>query len=269
MTSTFLFALLTNRAYLADWQAPLPLDQIFDSPNIDWSYDSLNPESAIKDMKTTEVNVIDFDARLLDNQFLLSNWTTKYPDPFIKFYTNRGMIIRTFYSKYYTQPLTEMGLKKHTAFGCIFDYLFRPIPSAMSFITKYTSLFSINNIFSVGIQIRTREDTNALQDYEYFFHCADQLTQTYAAPNQKVIYFLITDSVALRDEAVQKLEHVIISGLPVKSHHSHHDHVDDVINAVIENWILSKTNYRVYIFKKLFILIRSYLFFIKLFIIYR
>ncbi|CAI2163033.1 6013_t:CDS:2 [Funneliformis geosporum] len=245
MTSTFLFALLTNRAYLADWQTPLPLDKIFDSPNIDWSFDSLSPESVIKDLKTIEISVIDFDTQHLDNHFLLSNWTTKYPDPFIKFYTNRGMIIRTFDSKYYAQPLKDIGLRPHTAFGCIFDYLFRPTPPAMSFITKYTSLFSIHNIYSVGIQIRAREDTNALQDYEYFFRCADQLTRTYAAPDQKVIYFLITDSVALRDEAVQKLEHVIISGLPIKSHHGHHDNIDDVNNAIIENWILSKTDYRV------------------------
>ena len=248
MTSTFLFALLTNRAYVADWQAPLPLDTIFDSPNIDWSYDSLNPESVIKDLKNSEINVIDFDAQQIDNQFLLSNWTTKYPDPFIKFYTNRGMIIRTFDSKYYAQPLKEIGLRPHTAFGCIFDYLFRPSTSAMSFITKYTSLFLLENIFSVGIQIRAREDTDALQDYQHFFNCADQLTQTYAVPDQKVIYFLITDSVALRNEAVQKLEHVIISGLPIQSNHGHYDHADDVNNAIIENWILSKTDYRVCIY---------------------
>ncbi|CAJ0878597.1 282_t:CDS:1, partial [Entrophospora sp. SA101] len=43
MASTFLFALLTDRAFLADWQVPLPLDAIFTAPNIDWSYDSLNP----------------------------------------------------------------------------------------------------------------------------------------------------------------------------------------------------------------------------------
>ncbi|RIA80736.1 hypothetical protein C1645_838153 [Glomus cerebriforme] len=245
MTTTFLFGLLTNRAYLADWQAPLPLDAIFDSPNIDWSYDSLNPESVIRDLKSSEINVIDFDAQQIDNQFLLSNWTTKYPDPFIKLYTNRGMIIRTFDSKYYAQPLKEIGLRPHTAFGCIFDYLFRPPASAMSFITKYTSLFLLNNIFSVGIQIRAREDTNALQDYKHFFHCADQLTQTYAVPDHKVIYFLITDSEELRNEAVQKLEHVIISGLPIKSNHSHHDHADDVNNSIIENWILSQTDYRI------------------------
>ncbi|CAB4392105.1 unnamed protein product [Rhizophagus irregularis] len=245
MTSTFLFSLLTNRAFLSDWQAPLPLDAIFDSPNIDWSYDSLDPEPTIKDLQSSEINVIDFDAQQIDNQFLLSNWSTKYPDPFIKFHTNRGMIIRTFDSKYYAQPLKEIGLRPHTAFGCIFDYLFRPSTSTMSFISKYTSLFSLNNIFSVGIQIRIRGDTNALQDYKHFFHCADQLTQTYAVPDHKVIYFLITDSEALRNEAVQKLEHVIISGLPIQSNHSHHDHADDVNNAIIENWILSKTDYRI------------------------
>ncbi|CAH1756189.1 23155_t:CDS:2 [Entrophospora sp. SA101] len=248
MTSTFLFALLTDRAFLADWQVPLPLDTIFDSSNIDWSYDSFNSDYLTKDLNTTELNIIDYNSKHLDYHFSLSNWTTRYPEPFIKFYTNQGLIQRAFDSKYYSSKLKEMGLRPHTAFGCFLDYLFTPIPPALSFITQYTALFALPNIFSVGIHIQvgdSYEQSHLLQDYGYFFNCADQLTQTYAAPDQKVIYYLVTDSLKLRTEAYTKLEHVIISGLQIDSGHGHYDQANGVINAIIENSILSKTDYRV------------------------
>src|SRR3954470_11570499 len=164
MKSAFVFALLTNRAFLADWQTPFPLDTIFNSPNLNWNHDSLNPSSDIQNLETSELNVIDFDAKNLDQQFMLSNWTTKYPSPFIKFYSNRGMIIRSFDSKYYSQLLKEMGLRPHTTFGCVLDYLFRPVPSALSFITQYTSLFALPGVFTVGIQIDARNELTSLQD---------------------------------------------------------------------------------------------------------
>src|SRR5437867_1054668 len=122
MTSAFVFALLTNRAFLADWQTPFPLETIFNLPNINWSHDSLK----------------------------------------------------------------EMGLRPHTTFGCVVDYLFRPSPTVLSFITQYTSLCSLPSIFTVGIHINTQNEFISLQDYDHYFNCADQLTQTYAAPYQKV-----------------------------------------------------------------------------------
>nr|CAG8601412.1 5690_t:CDS:2 [Entrophospora candida] len=248
MASTFLFALLTDRAFLADWQVPLPLDAIFESPNIDWSYDSFDPSYVIKDLDTTEINIIDYDSQDLDYYFPHTNWTTRYPGPFIKFYTNQGLIQRTFDSKYYSSKLKEIGLEPHTAFGCIVDYLFRPVPPALSFITQYTALFALPNIFSVGIHIRTGdvyEQTLSLQDYSHFFSCADQITRTYAPPNKKVIYYLVTDSIKLREEAYSKFNHVIISGFSIDPGHDYYDHADGVNNAIVENWILSKTDYRV------------------------
>ncbi|CAB4415823.1 unnamed protein product [Rhizophagus irregularis] len=127
------------------------------------SHDSLNPSSNIRELETSEINVIDFDAKNLDQQFMLSNWTTKYPN---------------------------MGLRSHTTFGCVVDYLFRPAPSALSFITQYTSLFALPSIFTVGIQINAQNGFTSLQDYNHYFNCADQLTQTYAALNQKLFIIL-------------------------------------------------------------------------------
>ncbi|UZO00732.1 uncharacterized protein OCT59_011851 [Rhizophagus irregularis] len=153
---------------------------------------SLNPSSNISELETSEINVIDFDAKNLDQQFMLSNWTTKYPSTFIKFYSNRGMNIRSFDSKYYSQSLKDIGLRPHTIFGCVVDYLFRPAPSALSFITQYTSLL---------------------------------LFQVY-----------------LRST---KIEHFVVSELPANSNLDNLHNPDNVINAMIESWIFSKTDYRI------------------------
>ena len=37
MVSTFLYSILTKRAFSVSWQQPAPFDTLFDSPHIDWS----------------------------------------------------------------------------------------------------------------------------------------------------------------------------------------------------------------------------------------
>jgi hypothetical protein len=253
MSSTFIFALLTDRAFLAEWRIPPPLEAIFGSPNIDWSYDSSDPGAVLKDLIPTSLDVVNFSAQHIDRLFLHSNWTIKYPEPFIKFHTNRGMVLRTFSSRIYAPQLNTMGMRQHTAFGCIIDYLFRPSPPAISFITEYTALFTLPRIFSVGIEIGTGESKNdnsygnfqkySLSRYQQFFKCANQLAATYAMPWQKVVYYLVTDSETLRNEAIATMENVMVSGLPIGT--AENGPADAMHNSVIENWILSKTNYRV------------------------
>jgi len=182
MSSTFIFALLTDRAFLAEWKTPPPLEAIFESPNIDWSYDSSDPDTVLKDLIPTPLDVVNFSAQHIDRLFLHSNWTIKYPEPFIKFHTNRGMVLRTFSSRIYAPQLNIMGLRPHTSLGCILDYLFRPSPPVMSFIAEYAALFTLPRVFSVGIQINTGENKPehsignsqkySLHRYKNFFKCA-------------------------------------------------------------------------------------------------
>ena len=37
MVTTFLYSILTKRAFSVSWQQPSPFDMLFDSPYIDWS----------------------------------------------------------------------------------------------------------------------------------------------------------------------------------------------------------------------------------------
>lgn len=257
MTSTFFFALMTGRTFLAEWQAPVPLEMVFDSPNVDWSFDSSDPDVVLRmlDTRPRDIDIIHFNAPQMDRLFAESSWDQKWPEPWLRMFTNRGMIIRSFEYQQLRPKLMALGLKPHTAFSCILDFLFRPHPSALDFITDYTALLALPNIFSIGIQIRTGDtsminpaydQSNTIEKHDNFFRCADQIAKTFAMPDQRVVYFLITDSEHLRQDAVERLQdRTIVSGLPIEHIHKRRGHVDGVHNAIIENWILAKTTYRV------------------------
>lgn len=266
MTSGFLFSLVTGRAFHAEWQAPIPMDVVFDSPFIDWSFSSFtsaeHPVFGQQELveQARELDIIHFNAESTDRVFGTRDWDapivndklTKgmeardlaFASPWIKFFTNRGMIYRAFRYRRLQSRLHALDLKPHTAFSCILSYLFTPKPSAQEFINAYTSVFSLPSVFSVGIQIRTGDMSmkdatydkqNTVEVHKEFFQCADQLAETYALPDQKVLYYLVTDSAHLRQDAMQKLrDRVVISGLGITHIHQKSGHADGVYNAVIE-----------------------------------
>ena len=149
------------------------------------------------------------------------------------------MVYRSFSYGHLQNRISSLKLKPLTAFSCILNYLFRPKPPALAFISDYSSVFALPSVFSVGIQIRTGDasmkdpeydTTNALDVHSAFFKCADQLAEMYSMPDQKVrhfnprrvnrlscarqvLYYLVTDSAHLREEAIRKLGNkVVVTG---------------------------------------------------------
>jgi len=86
---------------------------------------------------------------------------------------------------------------------------------------------------------------NSIEPYLPFFDCAQQLHQRFA-PNRPLIYYVLTDSYQLRNIIQEKYPNItVITGLPIK----HIDlgqeiQVSDVIDTIIENWILTETQIR-------------------------
>ncbi|KAI8376520.1 uncharacterized protein BYT42DRAFT_498374 [Radiomyces spectabilis] len=297
MISTFFYALLTNRAYLAYWEPtnPLPLEEVFERPHIDWRF---NPEEmrtlfdrqnqsmlSYKSINTLNVKWGAIGRLMFPNganQDFKQLWNASY----VEMQSNRGYIVRTFQeSDRYPQMLADMGLTKENTFRCLSDYLFRPTVGSRQFIQAYRQLFQMDSVLSIGLQIRTDDsamvnpdnDTNTLEKWDYFFHCANELREAKRLPQHKhVVYFLITDSVKLRDEFItlntdESLARrflgeafnettAVITGLPI-SHveaktvatkyrkdvaldNSHQELLDGVNGAIIENWLLSYTDYR-------------------------
>lgn len=128
--------------------------------------------------------------------------------------------------------LDKLGLKPFSAFGCILNYLFRPKPPVLDFITEYTSLFSLPTVFAVGIQIRTGDaemmggsvkQIHSVKNYNHYFKCASDLVKTHAQPDQRAIYFLITDSNELREDAKRIYgDSMVVSGLGIEPVNVHH-----------------------------------------------
>ncbi|CDH55753.1 proteophosphoglycan ppg4 [Lichtheimia corymbifera JMRC:FSU:9682] len=297
MISTFFYALLTDRAYLAHWADanPIPLEVLFERPNIDWSYDPKEMKELFnqpdKGLTHQDVDTLNQKYPVL-GQTLFPNGPTQdfhelWNGTFVEIRSNRGYIVRTFKeSSLYPDILSTMGLHKENTFGCLTDFLFRPTIGSRRFINAYRGLFQMDSILSIGMQIRTDDnamanpqwDSNSLEQWDYFLTCANQLASVKRQPHHKrVVYFLITDSVRLRDEFASINSNstlaemylgqyhnetsTVITGLPIQHiepdqvekyiHVEHHVEVTiermtpGVNSAVIENWLLANTDYRI------------------------
>lgn len=188
------------------------------------------------------------------------------------------------YSTRYTEQLNEMGLTKTNSFRCILDYLFRPTSGARRFINAYKEFFQMDSVLSIGLQIRTddhamahpEDDTNTFEMWDYFLTCANDLRNAKRQPHHKrVVYFLLTDSNRLRQEFVSMNSNqtlrdryiqddqtsMVVTGLPIEhieaktvktkfdanitALDSDYERLLAGVNsAVIDNWLLSYTDYR-------------------------
>jgi hypothetical protein len=88
MTSAFFFALITKRAFHAEWMTPIPLEIVFDSPAIDWSYSSFrSSSSSSRDLdypaifrnetfasEARDLDIIHFDKSAMDVTFGGRDW---------------------------------------------------------------------------------------------------------------------------------------------------------------------------------------------------
>ncbi|KAI7882490.1 hypothetical protein K492DRAFT_229934 [Lichtheimia hyalospora FSU 10163] len=297
MISTFFYALLTDRAYLAHWadENPIPLEILFEKPNIDWTYDPSkvpalfnHPERGIT---YQQVDTLNQKYEVLGNTMFPDGPTQDFQDlwngTFVEARSNRAYIIRTFKeSSIYPETLAKMGLDKENTFGCLTDYLFRPTIGSRRFINAYRDLFQMNSVLSIGMQVRTDDnalanpqlDHNSLEMWDYYLTCANQVASVQRRPHHKrVVYFMITDSLRLRDEfkslntnttlAKQFLGQyfdetsTVVTGLPVE--HIEPEQVEKYIHvenpvevtrermtpgvnsAVIENWLLSYADFRI------------------------
>lgn len=86
----------------------------------------------------------------------------------------------------------------------------------------------------------------SVERHRPFFECARQLADTYADPAQKTIYYLVTDSANLKRDAARILgSQLIVTDMVPQHVHQKSGHADGVLGAVVEDWILQKTDMRV------------------------
>lgn len=102
---------------------------------------------------------------------------------------------------------------------------------------------------------------NTVAKFREYFKCAEQVSQTYAHPAQRVVYYLITDSHTLREDALQAFPgKVVISGLD-QSHmeiaavsgpdgsssgwSTRNDATDGMMRTVAESWTFAATDFSI------------------------
>ncbi|SCZ98362.1 BZ3500_MvSof-1268-A1-R1_Chr3-2g06320 [Microbotryum saponariae] len=287
LSSTFLFAVLTKRAFVLGWEHPIPPDIVFDSPRVDWSTrfraHSTAPRALYNADNLPVPAVIEgHNMKGPSVDGFWSNFHETYAnESWIKMEgLNRGVLFRAFKYDHAGLGLLDMGLKEETIYRCLLNYIVRPKPSSLEFITRYTSYFSLPSVFSVGLQIRTgdRAMTNLATDaaintmnyHSQFFQCAREVAETYSQPGQRVLFYLITDSGALRQQALQEFPGTVVTGfLPVHGEHGGSGPVreeyekmqqlgdklfdpeqaekdlTDMYNSVAEAWIFASTDFQI------------------------
>lgn len=86
--------------FLAEWQSPVPLDVIFDSPHIDWSYSSYAPEQhpvfgqkrlAAAAASAADLDIIHFDRLAVDATFGIQSWNPRPDRPFTPGFEQRDI----------------------------------------------------------------------------------------------------------------------------------------------------------------------------------
>ncbi|GAA5960409.1 hypothetical protein JCM3765_007502 [Sporobolomyces pararoseus] len=234
MVTTFLYSILTKRAFSISWEQPAAFDMLFDSPHIDWSRPFTNAsqtlpqkiyqnETLVQSIQTIDAH--NWEEPQIDDFFpgFVGNYSNGATTPWLKLAFNRGVVIRSFSYDSVAPLLENLGLNLTTAYSCLLNYLVRPKRAVLDFITQYTSLFSLPEYFVVGIQVRTgdtsmyasRKDAiNLVSRHSQYFRCAEQVSQTYAHPSQKVLWYLISDSRTLEQDALSTYpDKVVVTGL--------------------------------------------------------
>jgi hypothetical protein len=109
---------------------------------------------------------------------------------------------------------------------------------------------------------------NTVEKHQAYFTCADQVAKAYARPDQKVVYYLLSDSEHLKKDALKHLpERVIVSGLGVR--HTElfeaqgkgmQAEADGMMDSIAESWMVAGTDFQILTARSGFGKIRSFRF---------
>ena len=142
--------------------------------------------------------------------------------------SNRGRVWDLFDNPHHKKTLLQYGIRPETAISCAFRYLFRPRRVVKDmFRTTWTALGDAQ-VLKIGIQIRVgdnvlKNDTNtpetAWKMAAAHFACAAEIEKTRASPGQRVIYFLMSDSITVRQAAKVRLGEKLFTDTQMPSLH--------------------------------------------------
>ncbi|ORX44483.1 hypothetical protein BCR36DRAFT_334478 [Piromyces finnis] len=158
--SGFYVALLSKRSFKI---IGIDLEEIFEKPNIDWSIskeelEKLEAKNSVKKLYYTE-----FDKEQWNEGFLYTNFTSNYEDTEALIYRiQNGKLQRIFENVFHKQQLYEMGLRPDTAFGCAFEFLFKPKPEIINIVQDAYDDMKIKRSYYLGHKSQVLTEKNYL-----------------------------------------------------------------------------------------------------------
>ncbi|WIA23241.1 hypothetical protein OEZ85_000012 [Tetradesmus obliquus] len=227
-------------AFLFDWSGQHNLWDAYRSSYIDWRYDKDNPPE--KNATSGQLLLLDFMGADRQGRHtgpehaVFFKWfnDTQLEDigsnaSYLIWSVNRGLVWRAVSSnRYIKQRLRSMGLNPTNAFGCLFDFLYRPTPATMNLVTPLLPQLLDPTTFKVGLQIRTGDEflgagkSKQFEDAFEWFHCAKVAEQAWKPPGQKSVWFLLSDSPGIRQGAVRYLGPQVVTMRDAILAHTHH-----------------------------------------------
>jgi len=259
-TTGLVLAILTDRAFqMGVREHLLGFEQAFDQPNIKWQRprdedwlivplkENAHPrqynQSVLDSKSYFAVNSIN---RVRKEEALAFQDAAKLlgGDAITTFLiTNRGKTIRMFDNPARSKRIEELGLNTMTLFGCLVNYaiqpkreIFLPVFDQFEKMSRFDS-----KVLKISIQVRAGDhvwvnntqyttqvhqvqNKELLQSFQRFFSCAEQIETFVTAANpgkySSVLWYLATDSKALRHAAVAHYGDKIVTSLHSSIEHS-------------------------------------------------
>lgn len=236
LVSLFYLAVLTDRAFLIDWQAPKPLELLLEPKGIKWNFPIPQLETRKHYWRTggEEVKIRD-------------GWLTKKTGKFLTWMRRKNVVryfdkpveVATtivFFAQYSMQknkflikrakeldiPPLLPGAPRYSMIGCAYDYLFRPKTSLQNAINNTKKFLRENDNFVIGIHIRTGDqqfgrNNTRVSNFQKFFSCAIEVESKILHPmkhtkNGQTLWFLATDSPEVKDYARKYFPEKVITG---------------------------------------------------------
>lgn len=170
-----------------------------------------------------------------------------------------GHIMLLLDNPYHKEELYRLGITPATAFPCAVKFLLRLRPAVLAPFADELRRLSNPAVLTIGIQIRVGDAALApgganatLALYAAFFRCAAQIEAArQRAPDQLVLYYLISDSLQLRRAAADALGAKLLTSLWTPLRHTRYfrgpadQQQESFRAAVAEAWLFSLTQYQV------------------------
>eukprot|EP01001_Neometanema_parovale_P005940 NODE_2335_length_1445_cov_220.610439_g2218_i0.p1 GENE.NODE_2335_length_1445_cov_220.610439_g2218_i0~~NODE_2335_length_1445_cov_220.610439_g2218_i0.p1 ORF type:complete len:451 (+),score=52.96 NODE_2335_length_1445_cov_220.610439_g2218_i0:56-1354(+) len=238
ITTEFLIALLTNRAFqITTYDTLPPFEDAFAAPFINWHHREDRPE-LVDLLKYTyrgergydennrtygpEIDTSLYWAEYHINRGYpldscnVTEWPTNHSDVQTLFISsNRGMVYKMLHNPHHRAQFFNMGLRPETVMPCIWKFLFAPRRVVQDLMAKefHTLEYGRNPmVLKIAVTIRAGDHsfdpeadlTNTLDKFSTWFDCAQSIENFARAPNQRVIWYVTSDSLTVRKLALAR-----------------------------------------------------------------